>query len=244
MEEKSTASNTDIVPGQREGEILEAAIELIAVHGFHSTSTRRIAKEAGVSESTIFYHFGSKEGLLIVILQNFYARLIDSAQANLKQSHSTYDKLLRIALNHVHHIAERNALMLRLMHTNFIVDMHWQADIKRSPLHELTKRYAAVFDNVVLEGIEHGALQPDLKLRTFRDIFYGGLEYAMRTTLIHKDELDDKNYIVKIVDGVWATHATDIQQTGTDRSQSDSLDTMFERLEAATKKIENLTDKG
>src|SRR5712671_6958296 len=45
-------------------EILAAAAEVFAHHGFRGSTTRRIADAAGVNEITIFRHFGSKEALL------------------------------------------------------------------------------------------------------------------------------------------------------------------------------------
>jgi len=44
-------------------DILDAAERLFAAHGFGDVSTRRVAKEAGVSQSQIHYHFGTKRRL-------------------------------------------------------------------------------------------------------------------------------------------------------------------------------------
>ena len=44
--------------------ILFVALELFAVDGFTATSTKSIAKKAGVSEGLIFSHYESKTGLL------------------------------------------------------------------------------------------------------------------------------------------------------------------------------------
>jgi AcrR family transcriptional regulator len=48
----------------RRDEILAAASEVFAQHGFRGSTTRRIADAAGVNEITIFRQFGSKEALL------------------------------------------------------------------------------------------------------------------------------------------------------------------------------------
>ena len=45
-------------------EILAAAADVFAQHGFRGSTTRRIADAAGVNEITIFRQFGSKEALL------------------------------------------------------------------------------------------------------------------------------------------------------------------------------------
>ena len=48
----------------RRDEILAAAAEVFAQHGFRGSTTRRIAEAAGVNEITIFRQFGSKEALV------------------------------------------------------------------------------------------------------------------------------------------------------------------------------------
>jgi AcrR family transcriptional regulator len=44
--------------------ILEAAARLFGDHGYRGATTRRIAREAGVSEVTLFRQFGTKDALL------------------------------------------------------------------------------------------------------------------------------------------------------------------------------------
>ncbi len=45
-------------------QLLQAALKVYAVSGFRGATTKRIAREAGVNEVTLFRHFGSKEALL------------------------------------------------------------------------------------------------------------------------------------------------------------------------------------
>ncbi len=54
----------------RRNEILAAAAEVFAQHGFRGSTTRRIADAAGVNEITIFRQFGSKEALLREAMQH------------------------------------------------------------------------------------------------------------------------------------------------------------------------------
>ncbi len=53
---------------EKQENIIVAALDLFAKEGFKSTSTSKIAKQAGVSEGLIFRHFTNKEGLLEAIL--------------------------------------------------------------------------------------------------------------------------------------------------------------------------------
>lgn len=52
--------------------ILQVAIELMAKKGFNAVTTKEIAKEASVSEMTLFRHFGTKKKLLEEAVDRFY----------------------------------------------------------------------------------------------------------------------------------------------------------------------------
>lgn len=49
--------------------ILDAAERLFADNGFRSTSMRDITQEAGVNLAAVNYHFGSKEALMVAVLE-------------------------------------------------------------------------------------------------------------------------------------------------------------------------------
>lgn len=44
--------------------LLEVTARIFAEAGYHGTTTRRIAQEAGINEVTLFRHFGTKEALI------------------------------------------------------------------------------------------------------------------------------------------------------------------------------------
>ena len=49
--------------------LLDAAIELIASGGYTATGVDAIARRSGVVKSALYWHFGSKEGLLVAALE-------------------------------------------------------------------------------------------------------------------------------------------------------------------------------
>lgn len=50
-------------------EILEAALEVVAAHGYRKASVREIADAAGLSPAGLLHYFGSKEELFVEILR-------------------------------------------------------------------------------------------------------------------------------------------------------------------------------
>ncbi|MCF8143329.1 MAG: TetR family transcriptional regulator [Deltaproteobacteria bacterium] len=57
-------------PNNTKEKVIRCAIDLFATKGFRGTSIRDIASAMGMSISNIYHYFGSKEGLLLAILQH------------------------------------------------------------------------------------------------------------------------------------------------------------------------------
>jgi AcrR family transcriptional regulator len=59
--------------------ILDAAEELMAAHGFSAASISRIERASGLPASSIYWHFGSKDGVLMAVMKRgadrFFASL-------------------------------------------------------------------------------------------------------------------------------------------------------------------------
>ncbi|HVP30653.1 MAG TPA: TetR/AcrR family transcriptional regulator [Myxococcota bacterium] len=49
--------------------ILQAALELIGERGYSATSVDALCKRAGIMKTALYWHFGSKEGLLAALLE-------------------------------------------------------------------------------------------------------------------------------------------------------------------------------
>ena len=63
------------------GLILDAARRRLLADGYAGLSTRKVAEEARVPLSQLHYHFGSKQGLILVLLEEENARRLSRQQA-------------------------------------------------------------------------------------------------------------------------------------------------------------------
>jgi AcrR family transcriptional regulator len=61
--------------------ILEAARERLLADGYANLSTRKVAAEAGVPLSQVHYHFGSKQGLILALLEMENRQRLERQQA-------------------------------------------------------------------------------------------------------------------------------------------------------------------
>ena len=223
---------------QRESDIMQAATRLFADEGFHNTSTRKIAAAAGVSEGTLFHYFNTKNVLLQAILDDFYAQLIDSARDGVSEVMGTRERLLFLAKNHLRALMENQALMMRLLQVYLSVDVNYYKDYRKSPIHQLNYRYTRIFDSVVKEGMERGYIKSDLELPVVRDLFFGGLEYGMRTLISRKYNREKiATYVEAIVEPLWNS-----MQAGEESAYPPAAGSQS-RLEQACERLERIADQ-
>jgi AcrR family transcriptional regulator len=93
--------------------ILDAAARAFAENGFARTTTRALADAAGVTEVTLFRHFGSKEKLFVALVKRYGGQAVAAAlEAQLTGDYRA--DLLRIGQQFLGLILERREIM-RLM---------------------------------------------------------------------------------------------------------------------------------
>jgi AcrR family transcriptional regulator len=66
--------NQDLVQRRRR-QIVDAAVELFIQNGFHKTTTRQIAKAAGVSIGSLYEYVASKEDVLYLVCDAIHAEM-------------------------------------------------------------------------------------------------------------------------------------------------------------------------
>jgi len=79
-------------PGRQE--ILAAALDLFAEHGFDGVSMNAIACRAGISKANVFHHFGSKDALYVETMQHACAAFVPVLEG-LEESARAHGERLR-----------------------------------------------------------------------------------------------------------------------------------------------------
>jgi AcrR family transcriptional regulator len=132
--------------------ILGAAVAVIAEHGYHGTSVRDIAAQAGVSPGAIYHHFGSKQDVLVTILDRGIDRLVRRTEdALFAAGDDPADRLRAIVETHV--LAHAHG-----RRESFIGNSELRSldSVGRAVI--VTKRDAQqrMFDRVVTDGVARG----------------------------------------------------------------------------------------
>ncbi len=221
---------------QKEQDILKSASELFAELGFNATSTKKIAQNAGVSEGTVFNYFATKNDLLIAVISEMYSKLTEDAESGISKYSHTIERIQFLAENHVRGTAGNKALLLRLIYVYMNTDLHIFEHLETTALYKLNHEYTKIFDGVILEGIRHQEIRDDINLSAIRDLFFGGLEYAMRTLMLKNKMGNIEKYVSDVVEPLWDSIQIKISQSESPEFK-DKLDDVLKRLESVTDKL-------
>ena len=77
----------------REQQMLDAAVQMFSVNGYHETSMDAIAAEAQISKPMLYLYYGSKEDLFGACLNREMGRFIDVVRADVDFQQSPNDML-------------------------------------------------------------------------------------------------------------------------------------------------------
>ena len=80
--------------------IARTAARLFARKGFEATSTREIVEESGVTKPTLYYHFGSKEGLARAIVLDPLTALAERLERIVREETDPFESLVGIVEAH------------------------------------------------------------------------------------------------------------------------------------------------
>lgn len=168
--------NLEMPAGKKK--VLQTALTLFANSGFHATTTAKIAKEAGVSEGTIYKYFKSKDDLLASLLEPILSEIKDKFFTHL-DSYDNLDDLIHFIVTDRLEFINVNFDFIRLLMQGILTN-------------QLNSQYYAAFfngDTGVLHQIEqlqkrYPAINPHLTpVQLLRSIIGPVMVYVFQTKL-------------------------------------------------------------
>jgi len=166
--------------------ILLAAERVFAEKGFNKTKVSDVATLAGVSEATVYEHFGTKENLLLSIPTRRFKTYIRQ-QAHGFEIKSPLRKLRRLIRNHFSlYLVNRDFLKV------FLLQIQLSESFYSSPAYETYCQYFKLIEDIIDEGKSEGIFHQDAKTRVFRNMFFGTFSHmAIRWFILGKAQGTD-----------------------------------------------------
>jgi AcrR family transcriptional regulator len=124
----------------RRDQILTAAAELFARHGFHGVGIDDIGAAVGISGPALYRHFRSKDAMLGEMLTSISERLLDGGQARVDAAGDAAEALRELVRWHVDFALEDPALITVQMR-----NLANLTDPDRRRVRTLQRRYVEVW---------------------------------------------------------------------------------------------------
>ena len=93
----------------REQQMLDAAVQMFSVNGYHETSMDAIAAKAEISKPMLYLYYGSKEELFGACLDRELTRFIDGVREDIDLEQSPKDLLRNTIVSFLHYIDANRA---------------------------------------------------------------------------------------------------------------------------------------
>jgi len=149
--------------GRMKATIKQVAIELFFKKGYYATSISEIAQGSGIQKSSIYYHYESKEALLLNILRTTLEDLTAFLKENLAGVFDLEERMRLAVHGHVRFHLERQK-------ETFIAnsEMRGLSRENRRAIVELRDEYERIFQDLIREGIEDGIFERgDVKILSY-----------------------------------------------------------------------------
>ena len=171
---------------------LEAAVlEVFSRSDFHKASIRDVCRKAGVSFTTIYKHYGSKERLVFAFVDIWLGKLTDRIIDHLQGIEDLKEKLRKVFWVQLDYY-ERHAGLGRILFMTLPMKT-WMAD-QTFQQHKMIR----LFLDVLRQGQKEGILNPEVRAGVLLDFILGIVQrsFAMWILRDRKEPLSEQANIL------------------------------------------------
>lgn len=136
--------------------LLQAAVEVFNRKGYAASSVREIVEAAGVTKPVLYYYFGSKEGLLLALLNRAVADLKAAIAGADTGSGSARDRV-RGVCSAVYRMVRAQCSELRFSHAVYFSASEL---VPTFDFQVFDRILVGAFEQIVRDGIDAGELRP------------------------------------------------------------------------------------
>ncbi len=172
-------------------QLLKATLKLISEKGYLGATTREIAQEAGVTELTLFRHFGSKERLFEELLKSY--TFLPKLKVLIPELDglSYKDALSTIATRYLLALKERKS-MIKIMYSEVTIYPEKIRGVYNKFIDEMRATLATYFESLQERGILRKNTSPEMAARVFLWILFSYFrsEEIMRPAGLKKNTME------------------------------------------------------
>ena len=159
----------------RQRQIINASIDLIAAKSINSLTTKNIAKEIKLTEGAIYRHFSSKNEILLGIIQMFQQTAYKTLKESCTSDVPALEQIDAIFTRHVQFFIEKPAVTAVIFSESI-----FQNDTNLSKeVFKLLEMHEKALHCIIERGQKHKELRSDIEDKEIIRVIIGSIRYTV-----------------------------------------------------------------
>ena len=185
----------------KQRQVLLSSLKLFSEIGFENTTASLIAKEARVSEGTVFSYFKTKEGILEAILSTFLEQVIPDVIADFSgkkftANQESFPLFLRSIVRDRLVFIQKNQMQVKILLSRSFIDKTISDQLGNVIVHSIIKPISPVLNQFK----EKGVIRDWSNERIVRYILALSLSYALPMMLNDNEDVNIDETVNEIVE--------------------------------------------
>jgi len=165
-----------MVLSDRQLEIIDLSIEIIAKQGIQGLTIKNIAKKIGISEPAIYRHFDSKTQILLTILDNFMEMAAFMGEAMKGNTDSAGDKIEFMFSRIVDIFIETPSYISVI----FSEEIFKNEPVLKEKIISILTLNEQTIEYIIKTGQEKGEVRTDIEYKNLAIIVMGTLRFRIK----------------------------------------------------------------
>ncbi|RLD49303.1 MAG: TetR/AcrR family transcriptional regulator [Bacteroidetes bacterium] len=185
----------------RQIEIIDKSINIIAINGIQGLTIKNLSKEIGISEPAIYRHFESKTDILLAILDNFQEMSMFMNEVIKDMDATAIDKI-EFMFSKVIDVFSKEPAHISVV---FSEELFKNEKILKDKIVEIMEVKENVVEDIIYEGQKKGEVRTDIDNKTLALIVIGALRFRIKRWDLkehHKDLQNEANELVKALKSI------------------------------------------
>jgi AcrR family transcriptional regulator len=161
---------------ERQTQIMESALELIAEKGIQGLTIKNLSKKIGISEPAIYRHFENKSSILLTILDNFKQMAAMLSAIIPTVGETAFDKISFI-FSKITQLFIESPSYVSVIFSEEIFKNDLQL---KNKITEVLDQNEQTIENIIITGQENGDIRTDISSKNLALIVMGSLRFLVK----------------------------------------------------------------
>jgi TetR/AcrR family fatty acid metabolism transcriptional regulator len=161
--------------GNKEKDILEAAVKVFAKNGYHHSKITTIAEGAGVATGSVYLYFPNKESILVKIFKTLWTDYTRTLQETVSRTDYEPTQKLDLVIDHLFDMFIANPALAVV----FVNEQQYVINNKKGNIGKYYDNFLDLAEGIIHEGIKKKIFNPDVDVKLYRHFITGGIRSVL-----------------------------------------------------------------